>query len=317
MMKLTKTDQDAFDPHHSELERDPAKLDRYIAMLENALGHETQVTGILEIGSYAKGEAVPSSDIDTRTYVTSPAAYLFNVFGQLEPPRYSDFVHEYGHLPRQDHTWDDFNDAVATQISDALWAPSDPLACSVEFGLVDQRYAEFELGRLDRAPSIEHALLFQSNILYDRTGFLQDQRRRLRGTILGSLVAFHRKQLYDRLTHRLPTFLKPNAWDAYKLDKGGQIQWVQQAVRCLRDAVAFKTYAQTGTFLYKKADVLDYYQKHMPDDFPFVQTLYEWKTDPRIRADMVVAFQQDKRSCFKRFKARMPWLKAIVKKVSR
>ncbi|MBN1579717.1 MAG: hypothetical protein JXA89_03370 [Anaerolineae bacterium] len=311
----TNNHQDRFDPHHSELERDPAKLSRYVTMLENALGHQARVTGILEIGSYAKGEAVPSSDIDTRVYVTSPAAYLFNVFGQLEPPRYSDFVRECGRLPRLDLTWDDFNDVVATQISDALWDPSDSPAGSIEFGFVDQRYAEFELEHLDDHPSLEHSLLFQSNILYDPTGFLEHHRRRLRGAILAALVAFYHKQLLNRLTRRLPAFLEPHPWDAYKLDKSGQLQWVQQAVRCLRNAVALKTYARTGTFLYKKADVLDDYRQHLPDDFPFVQTLYDWKTDPQVRADMVAAFREDKNICFKRFQARMPRLKAIVKKV--
>jgi hypothetical protein len=304
----TNNHQDAFDPNHSELESDPAKLDRAINMLENVLGPRVQVTGILEIGSYAKGEAVPSSDIDTRVYVISPDAYLFNVFGQLETPRYADFVREYGSRPRRDLLWADFNDPLAGQISDAL-------SCPIEFGFVDQRYAEFELDRLDRHPSLEHALLFQSNILYDPTGFLQDKRRQLHDTVFEPSIAFYHEQLHNRLSRRLPTFLKPNPWDAYKLDKGGQIQWVQQAVRCLRDAAALKTYALSGAFLYKKGDVLSFYRQHLPGDFPFVQTLYEWKTNPQVRADMVAAFQRDKHPWFKQFKAQMPRLKAIVNKV--
>jgi hypothetical protein len=299
-----------FDPYHSELERGPAKLERYVALLQDALGHQVQVVGILEIGSFAKGEAVPSSDIDTRVYVTSPDVYLFNVFSELAPPRYAEFVHEYGPLPRQDYTWAVFNDVAATRISDALSIP-------VEFGFVDQRYAEFELEHLENHPSLEHSLLFQSNVLYDPTGFLARQRRRLEGAILESQIALYRKRLHNRLSRRLPTFLKPNPWDEYKLDKGGQIQWVQQAIRCLRNAVAIKTYARTGMFLYKKADVLSYYRQHLPDDLPFVHTLYEWKTNPQVRIDMVAAFREDKQTCFDRFRGRMPRLKAIVKKVSK
>jgi predicted nucleotidyltransferase len=64
----------SFDPQHCYLERKPDKLQTYVQMLEDALGCQARVVGVLEIGSYAKGEAVPSSDIDTRVLVTSPNA---------------------------------------------------------------------------------------------------------------------------------------------------------------------------------------------------------------------------------------------------
>lgn len=306
--RQTRNYPNTFDPNHCELERDPAKLECYVANLENAFGSRVQVIGILEIGSYAKGEAVSSSDIDTRVYVTSPDVYLFNAFGEPAPPRYDEFVRDYGRLPRQDYTWADFNEPAAEQISNAL-------SCQVELGFVDQRYAAFELAHLDRHPSLEHALLFQSNILHDPAGFLQGKRRQLRDAIFESLCAFYRERLHDRLSRRLPAFLKPNPWDAYKLDKGGQIQWVQQAVRCLRDAVALKTYALSGEFVYQKQDVLAFCRQYLPDDLAFVQTLYEWKTDPEVRTDMVEAFRQDKHPWFKRFEAQMPRLKAVIEKV--
>jgi predicted nucleotidyltransferase len=68
-----------FSPEHSELATNPTKLQQYVEALEAAFGHSTRLVGILEIGSFAKGEAVPSSDIDTRVYVTSPTAYLVNL----------------------------------------------------------------------------------------------------------------------------------------------------------------------------------------------------------------------------------------------
>jgi len=150
----------SFDPDHSELEKNPEKLRNYVRMLESALGHQAEVVGILEIGSYAKGEAVPTSDMDTRVYVRSPNAYLFNVLRPQEPaqPLYESFIEEQGFLPRREYLWDEFNDPVSQEISERL--PSN-----VEFGFVDQRYAAFELDRLDQFPSTEHALLFQSNVL--------------------------------------------------------------------------------------------------------------------------------------------------------
>jgi len=64
-----------FDSQQSELAQNPAKLQQYIHLLEAALGHDAKIVGILEIGSFAKGEAVPTSDTDTRVYITLPAAY--------------------------------------------------------------------------------------------------------------------------------------------------------------------------------------------------------------------------------------------------
>lgn len=88
----------------SELATNPTKLQRYVDALEAAFGHSTRVVGILEIGSFAKGEAVPSSDIDTRIYVTSPAAYLVNlgIANDQGPPLYDDFTRCHPPLPRQD-----------------------------------------------------------------------------------------------------------------------------------------------------------------------------------------------------------------------
>ena len=231
--------QGGFDPGHCELERRPDKLRSYVQMLEDALGNQAKVAGVLEIGSYAKGEAVPSSDIDTRVFVTSPTGYLFNVFGGLDLSHYEAFVEACGALPRRDYLWSDFNDPVCVEISARL-------SCNVEFGFVDCRYAEFELARLDRFFSIEHALLFQSNVLYDPLGVLEERRNELGGKIFEPLVRGYRERYLDQLYHRVYDGLGPNPWDEYKLEKSGQIIWVQRAVRCLRNAVAARVYATTG-----------------------------------------------------------------------
>ena len=90
----------AFNPALSGLAQNPAKLQRYIQLLEDALGHEAKIVGILEIGSFAKGEAVPTSDTDTRVYVTLPAAYLFNEIQAVPDtaPVYSAFTAQHGQL---------------------------------------------------------------------------------------------------------------------------------------------------------------------------------------------------------------------------
>ena len=302
--------QSTFSPEHSELATNPTTLQRYVEALEATFGELTRVVGILEIGSFAKGEAVPTSDIDTRIYVTSPAAYLVNLTltNDQGPPLYEDFVRLHPLLPRREYTWWDFNDTVMATISTAL--PSN-----IEFGFVDQRYAAYELTRLADHPSFEHSILLQSNVLYDPTGFLQTARTQVQGRIFDPLVQQYSAQFLDNLSPRLYANLSPDSFDAFKLAKSGQIQWVQQAVRALRNAVAAKSYVATGTFLYKKADVLAFYARHLPAEAPFVQELYQWKTDAAVRAAMVEEFSHSPERLYARFRDAMPQVEAIVTKV--
>lgn len=301
---------DTFSPEHSELERKPAKLKRFVELLEAALGHQSRVVGILEIGSFAKGEAVATSDIDTRIYVTSPAVYLVNlgVADDKGPPLYEDFVRCYPPLPRQEYAWWIFNDTVMANISAALPA-------NIEFGFVDQRYAAYELTRFADHPSFEHSILLQSNLLYDPTAFLHKARTQLQGRIFAPLAQHYTAQFLDKLSPRLYTCLTPDTFDPFKLAKSGQIQWVQQAVRAVRNAVAAKSYLTTGSFVYKKADVLAFYERYLPEEAPFIQELYQWKTDPTVRAAMVEEFRRSPERLYTCFRSAMPQIEMIVKKV--
>ncbi|MEZ4735572.1 MAG: nucleotidyltransferase domain-containing protein [Caldilineaceae bacterium] len=302
--------QPTFSPEHSELETNPTKLQQYVDALEAAFGQAARVVGILEIGSFAKGEAVPTSDIDTRIYVTSPAAYLVNlsVTNDHGPPLYDDFVRLHPPLPRQEYTWWDFNETVMASVSTALPA-------NIEFGFVDQRYAAYELTRLVDHPSFEHSILLQSNVLYDPTGFLQTARSQLQGRIFEPLVQHYTTQFLDNLSPRLYACLSPDSFDVFKLAKSGQIQWVQQAVRALRNAVAAKSYLATGHFLYKKSDVLAFYERYLPAEAPLVQELYQWKTDATVRAAMVEEFSHSPERLYARFREALPQVETIVKKV--
>ena len=301
---------DKFSPEHSELERDPAKLTRFVELLETAFGGQARVVGILEIGSFAKGEAVPSSDIDTRVYVTSPQVYLVNFGVTLDkaPPLYDDFCSVHPPLPRRDYTWPAFNEPTIARISAAL-------STDIEFAFADQRYVAYELTRLADHPSFEHSILLQSNVLYDPDGFLADAREQLQGRVFAPLVERYTAQFLDQLNPRLYACLTPEAFDAYKLATSGQIQWVQQAVRAVRNAVATKSYCATGTFLYKKADVLAFIAHYLPTELDFVQELYRWKCDPTVRAAMVANFSDDPTKLYTEFRARMPRLEAFIGKV--
>jgi hypothetical protein len=158
-------------------------------------------------------------------------------------------------------------------------------------------------------------MLFQSNILYDPFDVLKRRRTELCGKIFKPLVRCYRERYLAQPYRRVYDGLGPNLWDDHKLEKSGQIIWVQRAVRCLRNAVAAKVYAATGIFLYKKADVLRFYRQHLPDDLPFVQKIYGWKTDPEVRAEMVRGFRQDRDKYYALFQSCMPQLEAVVAKV--
>jgi hypothetical protein len=105
------------------------------------------------------------------------------------------------------------------------------------------------------------------------------------------------------LIPRLYTCLTSDSFDDFKLAKSGRIQWVQQAVRAVRNAVATKHYCTTGTFLYKKADVLAFVAQHLPAELAFVQELYRWKSDPTVRAVMVTDFSKDPTKLYAEFRA--------------
>ena len=283
---------ETFSPEHSEFERNPAKLTQFVELLEVAFVDQARVVGVLEMGSFAKGEAVPSSDIDTRIYVTSPQVYLVNFAVTLDkaPPLYDDFCSVHPPLPRRDYTWQAFNEPTIARISAAL-------STDIEFAFADQRYVAYELTRLADHPSFEHSILLQSNVLYDPDGFLTEARRQIQGRIFAPLVDRYTSQFLDQLSPRLYASLTPDSFDAFKLAKSGQIQWVQQAVRAVRNAVAAKSYCTMGTFLYKKADVLAFVAQHLPAELDFAVELYRWKSDPTVRAAMVTEFGNDPTGC--------------------
>ena len=87
------------------------------------------------------------------------------------------------------------------------------------------------------------------------------------------------------------------------------------AVRCVRNAVAAKSYRATGTMLYKKPDILYFYQQHLLTDYALVEQLYRWKTDAQVRAEMVRSFAVNPTPHFAEFRGLMPPLEALVAKV--
>lgn len=292
-------------------------LSYFIERLEKELGHGSRIVGILEIGSYAKGEAVSTSDHDLRVYVTLPDAYakqtsggrIFETMKSKLTEKFERFCNEYGTKPEREFDWYTFNNPLSEKLKVEI-------NCNFEFGVCDFRFAEFEFNQLDREMSLEHQLLFQSDIVYDPDGFLAHIKQNLIGKIFPTLTEYYAQRHlspYDEIY----SHLKAEKHDAIKMGKSGQIQWVKWAVRCVRDAVWAKEYIKSGNSIYKKEEILSYIRLYMPQYLDWIEELYDWKTNEPIREALAREFIQSPETCFKKFNDRMPKLEQFYQDLNR
>ena len=306
-----------FDPNHSELELNQELPEKYARLLEKAIGHGFKVDGIIEIGSYAKGEAVPGSDIDTRVYVSSPDFYIWQTSGsrlsvarQKEAEqKFSDFLQTSAEKPRLTLDWFDFNDPTAKKLCEEL-------GINIEFGLADSRFAEYELQHLNTQSSAEHQLLLESNLVFDPSGFLAERKSEIDGSVYPPLVKLYQERYLDSLPFEIYTHLQPHEMDKWKLEKSRQIQWLKWAVRSVRDAVGAKSYMQNRKLIYRKEDVLTFCSASLPpEDIAIVKRLYSWKTDPTEREWMIDDFLKNPDKYFALFREYTTKLEDIVKRI--
>lgn len=304
------------DSHHSELEKNKKKLEQYVKAIEQAVGNDTKVVGILEIGSFANGEGTELSDIDTRIYLESENAYIWNIDGHKSSEaiynehkeKLEKFAQQYGKKPIINFTWTEFNEPTWEK----LW---DILGIQVEFGLVDKRYAEFELNNLELFPSNEHSFLMQSNIIYDPQNFLANKRQELEGQIFPTMMQFYSKRFLNELPFEIYESIDMSEEDLADIRKINKIQWVKWAVRCIREAATTKSYISSGQIIHKKEDIFDFYKKHLPEKYDFVAMLYNWKINQDSRKQMIQECLQNPQAFSQKFKELMPELEMTVKAV--
>jgi len=182
--------------------------------------------------------------------------------------------------------------------------------------LADSRFAEYELQQLDNLPTSEHQLILQSNIVYDPKGWIAQTKQKIEGKIHPAMVSFYQERYLDKLPFEIYSHLQPNEFDKAKLEKSRQIQWVKWAVRTIRDAVGAKTYIQTGKFIYKKEDILNFCSIYLPPDaFETVQEIYRWKTDFETRERMIADFLATPDKCFALFSEYTKKIENIVNQI--
>ncbi|NCU44410.1 hypothetical protein EOM71_01895 [Candidatus Falkowbacteria bacterium] len=316
----TKIEQLAvFNSSHSALEKNEKQKKEYVRLLKEALGHNCEIIGILEIGSYAKGEAVPNSDNDTKVYVSSPDCYVWQSSGsrfnnsqaQAREVKYNEFIqHQLQAKPRLDLDWFEFNEPLITKINKELGS-------NIELGFADFDYAEYELANLEISPSEEHSMLLSSNIIYDPQFKLAAMVEQISGRIYPSMVNFYQQRYLNQLPFEVYEHLQPHKFDHKKLEQSGQISWVKWAANAIRGAVAAKSYQASGNYIYKKDDILAFLSRYLPDEVELAQVIYSWKTDPIIRQQIVTQYLSDQDKLFSQAQELTKKLEVMVSKIDK
>ena len=204
----------SFDPGRSVLSRDSERIEALVSELEERIGHAAKIVGILEIGSFTKGEAVTTSDSDLRLYVTSPEVYCWQSFGKdlkakLRPEkeqRFLDFLDGLPTLPRQVYEWEEFNNPVSHELSQKY-------DVNFEFGVADMRFVWHEFSELGSKPCGEYELLFQGAILYDPEGELTNLHKKHFGVRYDSLATYYQTRYLNQLQPQVVLHTGPNEFD--------------------------------------------------------------------------------------------------------
>lgn len=292
-----------FDPSQSKFERNGAQISTFVRILEGSFSTSVSVVGIVEIGSFAKGEAIPASDSDTRVYIRCPEATFVNLISDPDgPPGLTEYLASDSGPEPIFLQWSTFNAPVRNRLREEIEG-------NISFGVLDVSLADFLFNHLEQFPTQDHSMLFQSNIVYDPHQWISRWRKQLEGQVFLSQVRLYIEQVLARARNGLPWYV------ANPGNPRGPQQWLLQAVRCIREAVSAQSYAQTGHFTFKKDTVLERLQQLSPSDVSLVNTLYEWKCDQLIRQEISRAFADGEDIWQDRFGVLTPKIQALVEQI--
>lgn len=261
-------------PSISPIQRDAAQRQCLIEAIEQSLPVSATVVGLVEIGSFAKGEAVPTSDTDTRAYVrAADETDLLVMADQRDPVGFGCAIEQRGDTRVQRMPYERFNEQLRSRVGGSI-------ENKVSAGFIDIVHAEVLFEDMDRFPSQDHSMLFQSAIVYDPENWVAQWRSRLKGVVTPALITMYRTQVTIRAFEQLPSYAaNPGA-------HRGAHQWLLQAVRCIREAASLKNFAASGEFLFRKSDVLTASTSLSATSRDLVAQLYDWKCDPRLREEI-------------------------------
>jgi predicted nucleotidyltransferase len=128
--------------------REEVTLDRLFTALEEWAETQEEITGVLLVGSHARGQARPDSDVDVVILAHDPERYLADV----------SFVHRFGSVTRMET--EDWGRVTSLRV----WYGDD---LEVEFSLTDPGWAALPLD-----PGTAQVVSDGARLLFDRDGML-------------------------------------------------------------------------------------------------------------------------------------------------
>jgi hypothetical protein len=215
-----------------------------------------RVIGLLEIGSFARGEAVSTSDRDLRLVVQSGEPFLL----------------------LREQTW---TQCPAVEVSFLDWSDINEFD-DVSFGISNVGFIERCI-QDGRYPLNDHTCMYQGQILLDDQGMVKRFQDRYAGARFANIVGDYVRQTGWRVTSRLREEAAQNRI-APRLDRRKQaIPTVQTCCRIARDIANIDTYRNSMTYIADLAALDAYYQREWSWFYQSFRAMFAIKTDEEER----------------------------------
>jgi len=214
----------------------------------------SHLRGIIEIGSYARGENIACSDHDLRLVIDCQDPLLvFNEESWTERPEGSLYALV---------EWEELNQVDG-----------------MSFGLTNLAFIE-NLLRIGRFPLIDHTCLYQGRILIDEAGAVETFRAKNDGVRFSNIVPDYLRQTEWRVTYKLPREI--NTLTERFIARKYALPAVHTCFRIVRDLANIATYHEYGSYLCDHSSLLSYYRA-WPWFEPTLEKVRTYKTNETVR----------------------------------
>ena len=293
-----------YNPDESPVQRDRSQLEAVLAALESELPG-AKVIGAVEIGSYAKGEAIEESDSDLRAYIRcTDTVYVLAMNEGDQPVGLTEFLDTQSRVNTE-------GVYIGSLIRDINSRQDGVVDNEVHIGFADAEFADFMFSDLGRFPTQDHAMLLQSIVLHDPEGWIQAQRARLaRMQPPAGLVNMYLAQVRRRAFETLPWYAEGSS------NFRSADQWLLEAVRSIREAVALRSFVTEGAFVFHMNDVLAWVEQCDSVDRDLVSKLYRWKCDSATRAAVRANYAEGKSDWVDIFAQLTPEVQDVVRNLT-
>jgi hypothetical protein len=227
-----------------------------------------QPLGVVEIGSFARGEAVLFSDRDLRLIVRCADPLIV-----LDEHRWTEGTCE----AKSTIGWQDLNHRE-----------------DLSLGLTNLAFVE----RMIQAgcyPLIDHTCLYQGQILLDESNRIAAFRVRYHRVRFPNIVPDYLRQVEWRVAVKLPREL---ATLGESLDHRKRVvPPMHTCYRIIRDLANIASFHAHGVYAGAPDDIARYYHEHWPWFEATFQTLRGYKTDARLRQEVFDDVAQGRPEC--------------------